>query len=86
MDAEACRGLKKVSHSLELKLQAVLSCLAWVLGTRFPAKAAHGAVTEPSFQTLYLHFYVYCRAIYKSQFMNQARCLLTDVERRMVYA
>ena len=34
VDAEACRGQKKESDPLELKLQAVVSCQTWVLGTR----------------------------------------------------
>ena len=73
MDTEACRGQKKASDPLELELQAVLSCLAWVLGTRSPVKEARALVTEPSLQALHLRFYVYCRAILNSQVVNQGK-------------
>ena len=35
MFTEAFRGQKRESDPLEVELQAVISCLTWVLGTKF---------------------------------------------------
>lgn len=63
MPADALRGQKRASKSLKLELQAVVSCLMWVLKSNLYKSSKHIKLLNHLSADHFWKFYVFCNML-----------------------